>query len=86
VSSLIPMVVNFMLETLFEKGATTQEGIFRLSGRITEVYEIKEAFNSGKYSDYSFLMSYDIHSVAVALKLFFRELESPLLNFMFQAI
>jgi len=32
------------------------------------------------------LLHYDIHSIAVALKLFFRELESPLLNFMFQAI
>jgi len=48
-----------------------EEGIFRVSGTTDKVNKIKESYNTGQTVDFSTI---DIHSVAGALKLFYREI------------
>jgi len=47
-----------------------EEGIFRIPGTTDKVNKIKESYNAGQSVDFSTI---DAHSVAGALKLFFRE-------------
>lgn len=61
--------------------AIKEEGIFRLSGSSSEIQKLKERFN--QEGDVDLLNStefYDVHAVSGLLKLWFRELASPVLT------
>lgn len=76
----LPAVVYRCLEYLRSKKATSEEGIFRLSGSNIVIKGLRDRFNiegdikllDGQY--------YDVHAVASLLKLYLRELPASILT------
>ncbi|KAF2683451.1 hypothetical protein K458DRAFT_305246 [Lentithecium fluviatile CBS 122367] len=76
----LPSVVFRSLEYLRAKNATSEEGIFRLSGSNIVIRGLRERFNTE--GDVKLLdgQYYDIHAVASLLKLYLRELPASVLT------
>jgi len=74
---LLPAVVYKCLIFLSQRGVS-EEGIFRLSGSITDMKKMKEQFDEG--SDVNVMLCNNPHTVAGLLKLFLRELPTPLIQ------
>lgn len=75
----IPFIVTKCVEEIEARGIT-QEGIYRVSGFADEVDELKAAFiKHGRQTNIS-AESLNIHTVAGVLKLFFRNLPTPLIS------
>ncbi|KAJ4344406.1 Rho GTPase activating protein [Didymosphaeria variabile] len=76
----LPSVVYRSLEYLRAKNASSEEGIFRLSGSNIVIRALRERFNTE--GDVKLLdgQYYDIHAVASLLKLFLRELPASILT------
>lgn len=59
-----------------------EEGLFRISGSVSKVKLIRNAFNAGQQLHLDSLdLTRDVHAVASALKSYLRELPEPLLTF-----
>ena len=56
-----------------------EEGIFRISGSVSKVKLIRNAFDAGHLD--SLDLTRDVHAVASALKSYLRELPEPLLTY-----
>jgi RalA-binding protein 1 len=77
----LPAVVYRCMEYLDSKGATDEEGIFRLSGSNVVIKQLRERFNvEGDVNLIDDEQYYDIHAVASLLKLYLRELPSTILT------
>lgn len=76
-NSVIPSVVLKCIREVESRGLSV-EGIYRKSGTFGQVRELQEAFNENKNPKLS--QYQDIHVVATLLKLYFRELSSPLIT------
>jgi RalA-binding protein 1 len=76
----LPAVVYRCLEYLTVKKASSEEGIFRLSGSNILIKGLRERFNNE--GDVKLLdgQYYDVHAVASLLKLYLRELPSSILT------
>lgn len=77
----LPSVVFRCFEYLEAKGASSEEGIFRLSGSNLTIKALKDRFNHE--GDVDFLTEdiyYDVHAVASLLKMYLRELPSSVLG------
>ncbi|KAH0541923.1 hypothetical protein FGG08_003643 [Glutinoglossum americanum] len=77
----LPAVVYRCIEYLDAKDATSEEGIFRLSGSNVVIKGLRDRFNNE--GDLNFLNEsqyYDVHAVASLLKLYLRELPSTVLT------
>lgn len=77
----LPAVVYRCIEYLQAKGASSEEGIFRLSGSNVVVKALKERFNTE--GDVDFLAGdqyYDVHAVASLFKQYLRELPTTVLT------
>ncbi|EFX00755.1 rhogap with PH domain protein [Grosmannia clavigera kw1407] len=77
----LPAVVYRCIQYLDARGATTEEGIFRLSGSNIVIKQLRERFNNE--SDVNLLVDtnyYDIHAVASLLKMYLRELPTTILT------
>jgi RalA-binding protein 1 len=75
VDAELPAVVYRCIEYLQAKGASSEEGIFRLSGSNVVIKALKERFNTE--GDIDFLAGdeyYDVHAVASLFKQYLREL------------
>jgi len=77
-STQIPSVLNKCVEYLDATGLNF-EGIFRKSGSLAQLNEIKARFDGGEDVDFSSVL--DPHIVAGLLKKYVRELAEPLLTF-----
>lgn len=79
----VPNVVRVLMERLQADGAEAlrTEGIFRVPGDSTQMRSMRERINQGEDVDSVVLKCDNLHSVAGLLKMFFRELHSPLLTF-----
>jgi len=71
----VPSILILMKKSLVDNGGLLQEGIFRLAGEQTEIRRIKEIMNKKE-----FVASNDINTVASLIKIWFRELPTPILN------
>lgn len=71
----VPSILVSMKRSIIEHGGLKQEGIFRLAGEQTEIKRIKEIMNKKE-----FVSSNDINTIASLLKIWFRELPTPILN------
>lgn len=71
----VPSILVAMKRSLVEYGGLKQEGIFRLAGEQTEIKRIKEVMNKKEFTE-----SNDINSIASLIKIWFRELPTPILN------
>ncbi|GAB7355233.1 hypothetical protein MBLNU459_g5784t1 [Dothideomycetes sp. NU459] len=77
----LPAVVYRCIEYLKDKKATSEEGIFRLSGSNIVIKALRERFNTeGDVKLISDEQYYDIHAVASLLKLYLRELPASILT------
>lgn len=71
----VPAILASMKRSLIEYGGLKQEGIFRLAGEQTEIKRIKEIMNKKE-----FVSSNDVNTIASLIKIWFRELPTPILN------
>ncbi|KAK4648268.1 Rho GTPase activating protein [Podospora bellae-mahoneyi] len=77
----LPAVVYRCIQYLEHKNATSEEGIFRLSGSSVVIKQLKERFNTeGDINLVTDPQYYDIHAVASLLKLYLRELPITILT------
>ncbi|GAM29021.1 hypothetical protein SAMD00019534_121970 [Acytostelium subglobosum LB1] len=71
----VPAILVQMKRSLIEFGGLEQEGIFRLAGEQTEIKRIKGSMNKNEFTS-----SNDINTVASLIKIWYRELPTPILN------
>jgi len=71
----VPSILVAMKRSLIDYGGLKQEGIFRLAGEQTEIKRIKEVMNKKEFTENN-----DINSIASLIKIWFRELPTPILN------
>ncbi|KAJ3041005.1 hypothetical protein HDV00_010078 [Rhizophlyctis rosea] len=77
----LPAVVYRCIEYLDAKKAADEEGIYRLSGSTTTIQALRERFNNeGDVDLLGSGMYYDVHAIAGLLKMYLRELPSPILT------
>lgn len=74
----IPPVVRMCVDHLALSDIIDTEGIFRRSGNISRINELKRRINEGNFFEMS---SEDTHVVAGLLKTFLRDLNEPLLTY-----
>ena len=77
----IPIVLRRCAEFIERHGIV--EGIFRLSGAISNIQRLRNAFDDERVPDFTHdeAITQDVHCVASLLKLYFRELPDPLLTY-----
>lgn len=73
----IPAIVEKAIKFVYDYGLQ-KEGIFRQTGRSTQINKLKDSMNQGAKVFFSENM--DVHSVAVLFKVWLRELPEPLLT------
>ncbi|KAK5583011.1 hypothetical protein RB653_004601 [Dictyostelium firmibasis] len=71
----VPYILALMKRSLIDNGGLQQEGIFRLAGEQTEIKRLKEAMNRNDFTS-----STDINTIASLIKIWYRELPTPILN------
>jgi len=75
----VPAIIECTVAYLEHPDRLKLEGLFRVSGSLTDVKMIKDQFLKGKKVDLDKVA--DPHTVAGVLKIFFRESKDPLLTF-----
>lgn len=81
VAVLLPAVAYRCIEYLRARGATSEEGIFRLSGSNLVIKALRERFNTeGDINLLTDEQHYDINAVASLLKQYLRELPANILT------
>ncbi|KAF9167701.1 hypothetical protein DFQ26_003489 [Actinomortierella ambigua] len=76
----IPKVVELCVMAIEKRGLSTA-GIYRVSGHMGSIQNLKRAFNDGLDVDKMVAKEGDINTIAALLKLYFRELKEPLMMF-----
>ncbi|KAJ1555643.1 hypothetical protein HK405_015198 [Cladochytrium tenue] len=76
----LPAIVYRCIDYLLVMKAIEEEGIYRLSGSSSVIQQLKERFNNDGDVDLVAGEPYDVHAVAGVLKLFLRELPTPILT------
>ncbi|KAI7869655.1 hypothetical protein BDF14DRAFT_1879828 [Spinellus fusiger] len=75
----IPLIVSKCIDAVENLGGLQKEGIYRISGRQTNLEALKIAFEQNE--DLSLLDSkFDVFTIASTLKIYLRELEEPLFD------
>eukprot|EP01103_Thecamoeba_quadrilineata_P017911 TRINITY_DN6561_c0_g1_i1.p1 TRINITY_DN6561_c0_g1~~TRINITY_DN6561_c0_g1_i1.p1 ORF type:complete len:540 (+),score=132.64 TRINITY_DN6561_c0_g1_i1:67-1686(+) len=78
-STEVPTAVVYLINHIRETGLQVP-GIFRISGSLTNVLELKKRLDVGKFP-LPDLSSYDLHDICSTLKLWLRQMANPLLTF-----
>lgn len=79
----VPRVVELCVDAIEARGLSVA-GIYRVSGHMGSIQNIKRAFNEGSdHLDRLIDKEPDINTIAALLKLYFRELREPLMLFEF---
>ncbi|KAF9971833.1 hypothetical protein BGZ73_005126 [Actinomortierella ambigua] len=76
----IPKVVELCVTAIEQRGLSTA-GIYRVSGHMGSIQNLKRAFNDGLDVEKMVAKEGDINTIAALLKLYFRELKEPLMMF-----
>ncbi|XP_032827667.1 rho GTPase-activating protein 32-like isoform X2 [Petromyzon marinus] len=74
----VPQVLTMCTELIEKHGIVS--GIYRCSGLVTDIKQLREEFNSGKVPDLTGIVQ-RIHCFSNLCKLYFRELPDPLLTY-----
>jgi len=74
----VPSILVEMKNYLLNQDAWRQEGIFRLAGEASDIKYVKQQMNKTKRLDVS--TNPDINSIANLLKIWYRDLPTPILN------
>ncbi|KAF9190183.1 Rho GTPase-activating protein 21 [Haplosporangium sp. Z 767] len=78
----IPKVVELCVKTIEARGLSTA-GIYRVSGHMGSIQNMKRAFNEGSNVEKLIDKEHDVNTIAALLKLYFRELREPVMLFDF---
>lgn len=81
----VPLIVVKCCEAIENMGGLQKEGIYRVSGRQANVEQLKHQFELDEEAITLDNNSYDVFTIATALKLFLRELKYPLFDFVAQS-
>jgi len=73
----VPAILANLKRMLVEKGGTKSEGIFRLAGEQNEILRLKESLNQKRYD---MAVTNDVNAYASLMKIWFRDLPTPILN------
>lgn len=76
----IPLIVRSCLKFVGSADNMAQEGVFRLSGGKGEVDGLKDSFDKGIDPLQDLSVLHDVNAVAGCLKLYFRQLDDPILT------
>eukprot|EP00164_Ancoracysta_twista_P005655 GFYU01007757.1.p1 GENE.GFYU01007757.1~~GFYU01007757.1.p1 ORF type:complete len:451 (+),score=95.85 GFYU01007757.1:199-1551(+) len=71
----IPQILEVLRENLYKMNGLNSEGIFRLAPDEQECHQVKDLLNKGKFVECK-----DVNCLANLIKVWFREMPSPLLN------
>jgi Rho GTPase-activating protein 1 len=71
----IPIILEECFAYILQGDLVQTQGIFRISGAVSEVQKLKILYNNGDHID---LAHCDVHTVSSLVKLFFREMPEPL--------
>ncbi|KAL6043684.1 Rho GTPase activating protein 39 [Balamuthia mandrillaris] len=72
----VPFLLVRLTQAIYQLNGFETEGLFRVPGNATGITELKQALNERNYDS---IMGHNVHTVGGALKLWFRELEQPLI-------
>lgn len=75
----VPLIVVKCIESIEKMGGLQKEGIYRVSGRQTNIEQLKHQFELDE--DKAVLDAYDVFTIATVLKMYIRELKRPLFDF-----
>ncbi|OBZ87466.1 hypothetical protein A0J61_04485 [Choanephora cucurbitarum] len=78
----VPKIVSSCIEAVEKMGGLQKEGIYRVSGRQSNIETLKHQFELDE--DRVQLESFDVFTIATVLKMYVRELKQPLFNFNIQ--
>ncbi|KAF9107082.1 hypothetical protein BGX29_007444 [Mortierella sp. GBA35] len=78
----VPKVVELCVRAIEARGLATA-GIYRVSGHMASIQNLKRAFNEGLDVERLIEKEPDVNTIAALLKLYFRELREPLMLFDF---
>lgn len=80
----VPVIVEKCIDAIEAMGGLQKEGIYRVSGRQTNIEQLKHQFELDE--DKVVLDSkYDVFTIATILKMYIRELKRPLFDFNVQS-
>lgn len=80
----IPVIVIKCIEAIERMGGLQKEGIYRVSGRQSNIEQLKHHFELDE--DKVVLDSrFDVFTIATVMKMFIRELKRPLFDFSVQS-
>lgn len=77
---IVPLVISKCINAIEELGGLQKEGIYRISPRQTNVDMLKAEFEKDE-ENFEFHSQYDVFTIATVLKIYLRELGSPLLKY-----
>ncbi|PRP76055.1 hypothetical protein PROFUN_01771 [Planoprotostelium fungivorum] len=77
-SGTIPKIVRECITWLREKEANKEEGIFRISGPVSEIEELRREYDRKGTHNLN-EKDYNVHSITGILKTYFRELPMPVI-------
>ncbi|GAN09377.1 rhoGAP-domain-containing protein [Mucor ambiguus] len=75
----VPLLVVKCIDSIEKLGGLQKEGIYRVSGRQTNIEQLKHQFELDE--DKVVLDAYDVFTIATVLKMYIRELKRPLFDF-----
>jgi hypothetical protein len=78
VGHAIPIVLEECYNYILSGDSLQTQGIFRISGAVSEVQKLKILYNNGDHID---LAHCDVHTISSLVKLFFREVILKILIF-----
>lgn len=78
----VPTIVTKCVEAIENMGGLQKEGIYRVSGRQTNIEQLKHQFELDE--DKVAMETYDVFTIATVLKMYIRELKRPLFEFSVQ--
>lgn len=73
----VPQFLILLRDSILQLNATKTEGIFRISGNLTEMMEYREAFNN---NEFWIRTTTNVHTLCSQFKMFFRDLPVPLIS------
>ncbi|KAJ2963259.1 hypothetical protein NQZ79_g1694 [Umbelopsis isabellina] len=74
----VPLIVIKCIEAIERLGGTKREGIYRISGRQSNVEKLRQAFEKDEEAVVLNETAFDVFTIANVLKHFLRELDTPL--------
>lgn len=80
----VPLLVTKCIEAIETMGGLQKEGLYRVSGRQTNIEQLKHQFELDE-EKVVLDSKYDVFTIATVLKMFIRELKRPLFDFNVQS-